>query len=317
MTFTYFVIGAGSIGRRHFGNLKTLGCKARLVPWRAYDPAEFQAVLKQHQGQVAVVIATATGIRLDLVSLCASLSVPVYIEKPAGYTPEQVRQIFAVPDRLKRSCVVGFMMRYHPLVAHVLDHLPEKIFRSHVQVGHDVSQWRQDWAFSKSYAAKPDGGGVLLDLCHELDLACVLDPDIKLQSVQCLGHQDYPGVDMAASVTGFGKRLGLCTIELDYLAPRLVRQGTLEGLSGKLEYTLTDNVVRSSTGQDEEKVTLECDRNQLFLGLMQDFVTLAEQRDGPVHPLCPRMDRVETSCRLIAEAWSKRTFVGQIEADVR
>ena len=32
----------------------------------------------------------------------------------------------------------------------------------------------KDWNFSKSYSANSFGGGVLLDLCHEIDLSNVL-----------------------------------------------------------------------------------------------------------------------------------------------
>ena len=42
------------------------------------------------------------------------------------------------------------------------------------------------------YQAK--GGGVLLDLCHELDMAHVLFPQARLSHVDCLGHAACPGV---------------------------------------------------------------------------------------------------------------------------
>ena len=36
MAFTYFVIGSGSIGRRHFANLRTMGKSTELLSWRRF-----------------------------------------------------------------------------------------------------------------------------------------------------------------------------------------------------------------------------------------------------------------------------------------
>ena len=262
-------------------------------------------------------IATDTHIRADQVALCADYLVPVYIEKPVGFTPDQVHQIFDLPGEVKRASVIGFMMCYHPVVDHVASSVPEKVSRSHLTVGHDVIQWHKNCFCSKSYAARPAGGGVLLDLCHELDLACLLAPDLRIESISCLDHKEYRQVDMAASVTAFGAGLGLCTIELGYLAPKLVRRGAFEGLSEMLDYNLEDSSVSRPSRIETSRLTLDIDHNQLCLGMMQDLVTLTEQKDKPVHPLCPTMDRAGPSSCLIAQAWSKRKFVGQIEEKFR
>ena len=62
------VIGAGSIGRRHADNLNALGATAELIPWRSYD----RAALEKRNDVKGVVIATATQVRLELVTLCAA-----------------------------------------------------------------------------------------------------------------------------------------------------------------------------------------------------------------------------------------------------
>ena len=74
------VIGAGSIGRRHHENLVTLGVRSDLLPWRGFDAAAFRACAAD-----AVVIATATPVRLELVQLCRYLDLPFYIEKPLAH----------------------------------------------------------------------------------------------------------------------------------------------------------------------------------------------------------------------------------------
>ena len=103
------VIGAGSIGRRHHENLVTLGMRSDLLPWRGFDAAVFRA-----SGADAVVIATATPVRLELVQLCRDLDLPFYIEKPLTQDSAIVDQILETAGPLAERSMVGFMMRYHP-----------------------------------------------------------------------------------------------------------------------------------------------------------------------------------------------------------
>jgi predicted dehydrogenase len=317
MDFSYFVIGAGSIGRRHFENLKTLKRDVRLLPWRNFCITDLEGVLRAKSDKSAVVIATSTGIRIELITLCADLGVPMYIEKPLGYQPDELKKIYGIPGDLQRRSVVGFMMRYHPVVEFLAKQKPDQLFRSTFTIGHDVNQWRQNWRFSNSYASDPNGGGVLLDLCHEIDIAGLLAPDLELRDVSCLAHPEFQGVDIASSVAAHSSEIGLCTINMDYLAPKLVRRGCLEGLSEKMEYCLEDNTVRITTRKDTRTERFDIDRNQLFVRLMRDFVTLAEGNGKPSNPLCPRMDLVRNSCFVIAQAWANRQFVGQLEAHLQ
>ena len=80
MAFTYFVVGSGSIGRRHFANLKTMGKSAELLSWRRFGAQGITQKLASRTGNAAVIIATATDIRAELVAICAAYRAPMYIE---------------------------------------------------------------------------------------------------------------------------------------------------------------------------------------------------------------------------------------------
>ena len=163
------VIGAGSIGRRHHDNLQTLGARSVLLPWRSFDAGALA-------GADGVVIATATQVRLELVALCAALGLPFYVEKPLAFDPDTVAAIGQAAGPLAARCMVGFMMRYHPAFRLLARLDLSSVYDASFGIGHDVRQWRKNWSFAASYAARPEGGGVLLDLCHELDMAQTLFP---------------------------------------------------------------------------------------------------------------------------------------------
>ena len=62
----YYVVGSGSIGRRHHDNLQKLGAEAHLFGWRGLDMTTLEALIGGAES-AAVVIATATQVRLELI----------------------------------------------------------------------------------------------------------------------------------------------------------------------------------------------------------------------------------------------------------
>ena len=71
----------------------------------------------------------------------------------------------------RNNIYVGYVLRYHPLLI-TLKRLieKEKIYFASVESGSYLPNWRIGSNYSKSYSAfKEKGGGVLLDLSHELD----------------------------------------------------------------------------------------------------------------------------------------------------
>ena len=63
MAWTYFVVGSGSIGRRHFANLQAMGKSTELLSWRHLGAAGVDQKLTACNGMAAVVIAVIGTIR--------------------------------------------------------------------------------------------------------------------------------------------------------------------------------------------------------------------------------------------------------------
>ena len=317
MAWTYFVVGSGSVGRRHSANLQSLGKTVEHLAWRGFDAETFSDSLARCGGQAAVVIATATDVRSELVDICSTHNAPMYIEKPLAFTQKDVAAIYGIEIGLQQRSMVGFMMRYHPLTIFLSKFDSGKFFRLQFQIGHDVRLWRENWSFSESYAARAEGGGVLLDLCHEIDLACMICPSLALDAVTSIGHDRFFGVDFASTLSLVSPNGATGTVSMDYLSSVLVRSGSLIGCTQNVVFDYVNNsaTVSSATGVKEHQFDLE--RNAMFMGIMRDFTILAEESGGATLPNVPRMDRVRGSCTLIAEAWEQRKFVGTVEVDLK
>jgi predicted dehydrogenase len=306
------VIGSGSIGRRHHGNLQALGASSRLVSWRE---AGIGGALAAMTDAEAVVVATATDIRLPLIEAAAARGLPMYIEKPLAFRPEEVEAIAEVAAPVAQRSMLGLMLRYHPAVRALVAADLSDVFQFALTIGHDVTQWRQNWRFSESYAARAEGGGVLLDLCHELDLACCLFPGLEVRQVESLGHPAFPGVDFASRVSLW--RPGLAgDVSMDYLTPLLHRRTMLRGTERMHDFDFAAQVYRVTEASGPRTLDLPLERNAMFLEAMRDFLALTSGRQTSGNPLMPRLDLCLPSARLVADAWSKRAFIGEITKEI-
>lgn len=306
------VIGSGSIGRRHHNNLQALGAVSRLLSWRQGGLDGALAAMKDAD---AVVVATATDIRLHLIDAAASLGLAIYVEKPLAFQPMEVEAIAVAAAPVAERSMLGLMLRYHPAVRALAEADLTDVFQFALTIGHDVTQWRQNWRFSESYAARAEGGGVLLDLCHELDLAVCLFPGLEVTGVESLGHPAFPGVDFASRVSL--RRQGVVgDVSMDYLTPVLHRRTLLRGHARMHDFDFAAQSYRVSDASGQRDLALPLERNAMFLDAMRDFLALAGGEATSGNPLMPRLDLCLPSARLIAAAWSARSFVGDIIKEI-
>lgn len=303
------VVGAGSIGKRHAENLESLGRRVELVPWRGFDRAA-----AERRGDVAgLVIATATDVRLPLIALAAGKDWPVYVEKPLAFRPADVARLFDLAAPIAERSMIGFMMRYHPAVRALAEADLSDVYDISFEIGHDVRQWRQNWRFLDSYAARADGGGVLLDLCHEIDMAAALFPGLAVTAVDCLGHDAAPGVDVASRIALSRPGGPVGTVAMDYLAPEGRRRACLSGTASRRDVDFLAPRI-DETGRPTRHFAF--DRNDMFLAAMRDFLSVADGGAPRRSALAPRFAALRESCDLVAAAWAARRFRGSVDFDL-
>ena len=302
------VIGAGSIGRRHFDNLVSLGIDAVQVPYRSYRPD----VLDDCD---AAVIATATDVRTGPIADAADRDLPMYIEKPLAFRAADLATIECLTAKVADRTMLGLMMRYHPAFRALADMDMSTAVRFSLDIGHDVTQWRQNWKCSERYAAKADGGGVLLDLCHEIDMASVLFPDLMLKSVTSVGHPNYDGVDFSSRLTVQTGAGAEGSIGMDYLTPQLHRRTIVYGVDAIYDFDFAAQRYEVKDATGARLIDLPLERNEMFVGITRDWIALLEGRET-TNPLLPRIDRVTASTALTAAAWEARQFIGHITKEI-
>jgi predicted dehydrogenase len=161
------VVGFGSIGERHARILGELGHDVALVTRRA-APAAYATIadaVRAHRPEY-VVIANETAAHLDAMRQLVDCGYQgaVLMEKPLFHAS------LPAPAHRFAAFFVAFNLRFHPLVQRLRAiGTRERIVCAVIYVGQHLATWRKR-DYRQGYSADRDrGGGVLLDLSHEID----------------------------------------------------------------------------------------------------------------------------------------------------
>ncbi len=164
------VVGYGSIGQRHTRILQQLGCQVAVVSRREIPfPLTYSSIcdaLKREKPDYFI-LANETMKHYDSLTELADLHFQgiVLIEKPLFHIVKEI------PNHCFKAVYVGYNLRFNPILQKIFELInTEKILSSQIYVGQYLPNWRPNQDFRTSYSTKKNqGGGVLLDLSHELD----------------------------------------------------------------------------------------------------------------------------------------------------
>lgn len=232
------VVGCGSIGRRHIGNLQTLG--RRVVAFDP-DPSRSEWARKNLGCETvdaleraldarpsAVWVCTPPHVHADGAAAALERRIPCFIEKPLAHDLRAATRITAAAARRKTPVAVGYQLRFHPAMRWLKQAVTSgrygRLMFLRAHVGQYLPDWRPWQDYRRSYTARRAmGGGILLDASHELDLARWLAGEAK--TVYCrarkLSRLEIDVEDTAAVQLDFASgALGEVHLDMVSRAPR-------------------------------------------------------------------------------------------------
>lgn len=309
----FLVIGSGSIGRRHTSNLLKLGHKvvvqsvfladqsliidgARLTVTKKAQLSDFDAV----------VIANLTSQHIEFAIKCAVLKLPVFVEKPLSNNLASAYEFAEMTAKQNLVIEAGFMLHAHPQVALIKDYLLKKhigeVLYVRAAVGQWLPEWRPDRDYKSGYAAdKNKGGGVLLDLIHEVELVQSLFgkiQDKKIYRIKC--DRLEIETESIATVNGLLENGAICHIEMDYIRRNYKRELEIVGDLGSIYWDYsTQRVTLSVIGKKDvihEISDSEMTRNDMYLDHMKHFISRIKNPNiKPLSSLASSIAALETT----------------------
>ncbi len=272
------VTGRGSIALRHVRHLREELPEIELAVLSStgevdagFQPCRVFLTLAQglHWKPDAVIVASVSSRHGAELLACLQIGLPCLAEKPLVVTRDELENLRAAFRANKRqsAILVGCNLRYLPAIRQLAAALSDARFgavvRAHLEVGQNLAHWRPGRDLASSYSAQPaQGGGVLFDLVHEIDMAHWLLGPLQVQAAVGgrLGHLPIKSDDMHVALL---KRVNgaAVVVSLDYLSQQAVRRYVFVCEGG----TFTCNIIaKRLTFADASGIQLISDVNADF-----------------------------------------------------
>ncbi|GAB4580890.1 MAG: Gfo/Idh/MocA family oxidoreductase [Anaerolineales bacterium] len=304
----FLIAGLGSIGRRHFRNLRALG-ENDILLYRTHKatlpdeelagvPVETDLHAALAHKPDAVIVANPTALHLEVAIPAAQAGCHLLLEKPISHSLEGVDQLREAVARTGARVLVGFQFRFHPGLRTVKDLFARGDIGECVSVrahwGEYLPNWHPWEDFRTGYAARPDlGGGVVLTLCHPLDYLRMLLGEAtvgaSLTSHRGLG---LPVEDTAEIGLRFANG-AVGSVHLDYVQRPPKHTLELIGTEGTMVWDNADGGVKvfraSHNAWETYPAPFGFERNTMFLEQMRHFIRVVR---GEEEPICTLEDGV-------------------------
>jgi predicted dehydrogenase len=325
------IIGCGSIGCRHLGNLLELGVRDIV----AFDPradrrgqvaARFPGVgivaemdAAWASGPDAVVVASPTSLHLPQALDAATRGIHMFVEKPlADRVDEDLGRLLEVVREKELVTLVGCNMRFHPGPSLVKSLIDEgrlgHVHYAQVFAGSYLPDWHPEEDHRERYSGRRAlGGGCVLDGIHEIDLARWYVGEVQAVAAMTAQVGDL-GIDVEdlASLILLHAGGQHSEVHLDYVQRQYSRGCVVVGSEGTARWDWSDKAVRCySAGERrnrEEALPSNWDTNQMYLDEMAHFLECLAIRGICCNPL-EEAARVTGIALAARESSATRSFV--------
>lgn len=293
------VVGGGSIAKRHFRNLQILPGVEVIACTRNREIAdEFHIETYVHLSEAlareprAAVIANVTSRHVSTAIEAAECGCDLLIEKPLSNSLHDVDRLVALTQNKALITMIGCNLRFHPGVRAVkkaLDsHVVGGALSAAIHCGSYLPEWRPNRDYRTTNSARlNEGGGVIMDLIHELDYACWLFGDVE-RVAAFAGRRSALEIeteDVADILVQFRSGM-VAQVHLDYVQRPASRGCRVIGTAGTL---IWDNERGRVTFVDpsfqEDVLWAEppgFDRNEPYRAEMKHFLQCIETRSAPL-----------------------------------
>lgn len=255
MSAPYAVLGQGSIGRRHAEILVGLG-----VPVRIWDPAGVAqapngavACATEEEalhGAVGAVVASPTSEHVGQAIRALETGCHVLVEKPLALTEAEAERVVDAARSAECGLYVAMNLRHHPGPRAVRDAVMAGAIGeplvAEVSFGSWLPGWRPDTDYRFSYSARAElGGGVLLDVVHEVDYSLwALGPVREVGALLAHVSQLEMDVEDVALMHLSFESGAVASVVLDYLDHSYRRGCRIVGSEGSVVWRWEDECVR-------------------------------------------------------------------------
>ncbi|MHC8387657.1 Gfo/Idh/MocA family protein [Pseudomonas sp. MDT2-39-1] len=311
-TQTYLVIGSGSIARRHMMNIKEIfpsvriGCvsssgRALSIEEVGVDTIIYESIeLALLDRPTLAIVASPAPFHVNQAVRLLQAGIPVLIEKPLSSSMVAFETEGSVLLEHQGKVEVGYNLRFMPSASKLKLLLEERFLGDIYNVVVDVGQYLPHWRPASDYrgnvsARQALGGGVLLELSHELDYLKWLFGSFT--TAFCVsrnsGALEVDVEDQVDAILVSSKGL-VANLHMDFLQRTPTRSCKILGQHGTLIWDLLRNRIVHFKEKDVETVLFEdsnYDRNLMY---QDELIHFSKVASGLCQPMVSLKDGLET-----------------------
>lgn len=303
MNKNILIVGAGSAGTRHLNIARALFPKAtialltnRINIDSSLSPDLHFINIKDaisFQPDIAV-ISGASSSRMEISTSLAKSGTHLLIEKPISNSTKDVENLIKICKEKKIILAVGYNLRFNESLMTFREHINSQIIGKPLlikcEVGQFLPSWRENIDYRESVSANRKlGGGVLLELSHEIDYlswifgkinwvrATVmkqssLEIDVEDSAILTLGIENYKNPKLVANLS------------MDFIRQDRQRNCVVVGEKGTLKWDGVNQEVSILMKAESSWTILfktETSTNDSYLDEWNDFISCTNSGNPP------------------------------------
>ena len=239
------IIGLGSIGIRHYKILKKLkkNCEIKVLSDNKLRKLSYIKIkdIKQYDPNY-IVISSHTSKHykyLNFINNNLEKKI-VLVEKPLFNRMVKFR------EKNNNKIFVNYNLRFHPVISKIKKMIKNEVFLfSSLTYYSYLPDWRKNIDYRLSNSSKKKfGGGILLELSHEIDLVNYL---FKLKKIKSIFNSKISNLkiqtDDILNFNSLCKKVKFCTVNLNFFDRHKERKIKIVGKTYTLEGDLISNII--------------------------------------------------------------------------
>jgi len=293
------IIGLGSIGRRHLRLLREFRPQIKIAAVRSgigkaipeeeiIDEVLYSMDCAIESGVQAAIIATPASLHLEQSIKLIQAGIHILIEKPLSHNMDGIDQLISISEKDVVVGLVGYVFRYDPAAIKFKEMLNRgntgQILHVNVDCGSYLPDWRPHQDYRESVSVRKElGGGVLLELSHELDyIRWFFGPFESITAVLnnsgSLGLEVEDNTDLIINtLEGFP-----ISVHLDFNSRVIRRSCVVHCLKGDLTWNVLQKTVSWQPADGWEKSeTFKHDGDEIYRLQLQHFFDCVENNKKP------------------------------------
>ncbi|MBW1740294.1 MAG: Gfo/Idh/MocA family oxidoreductase [Deltaproteobacteria bacterium] len=301
------LVGLGSIGRRHLANLQAIAPECDVTILRhsnsdlVGDPENgIHRIVYSLEEAVALrpdaaIIATPAPHHVLAGTVLAKERVHLLIEKPLSHSLDGVYELMETCRRNELIAMVGYNFRFYRPFKVLREAIREGRIGKVLSINADVGMYLPDWRPGADYrntvsAQRNLGGGVILELSHELDYVRWFGGEVAEVFAIAAHVSDLEiNVEDLAEIVMTLENGAVAHVHLDMVRRAIGRSCCIIGSEGVLTWEWANHQVRlyhAGAGYWTDLCPSgDIDRNEMYFNELRHFLGCVRGAEEPIVPI--------------------------------